>query len=75
MTVATMYVTEANGGCLLSVGIAQELGLITLHLNKIITNYHPTRLPAKDKDVQNIFDKFPKVFQGQGKLQSKQIER
>ena len=74
MTVATIYVTEANGGCLLSAGTAQELGLITLHLNTITTNNHPARMPAKDKDVQNIVDKYPQVFQGQGKLQSKQIE-
>ena len=74
MTVATKYVTEANGGCLLSAGTGQELGLITLHLNTMTTNNHPARLPAKDKDVQNIVNKYRKVFQGQGKLQSKQIE-
>ena len=74
MTVATKYVTEANGGCLLSAGTGQELGLITLHLNTMTPNNHPARLPAKDKDVQNVVDKYRKVFQGQGKLQSKQIE-
>ena len=60
MTVATIYVTEANGGCLLSAGTAKELGLITLHLDTITTNNHPARMPAKDKDVQNIVDKYHK---------------
>ena len=35
ITVATIYVTEANGGCLLSANTAEELGLISLHLNTV----------------------------------------
>ena len=35
-TVATIYVTSEDGGCLLSSETAQELGLVSLHLNQII---------------------------------------
>ncbi|CAB4042630.1 Transposon Ty3-I Gag-Pol poly, partial [Paramuricea clavata] len=33
ITVTTIYVTKASGGCLLSGSTAEELGLISLHLN------------------------------------------
>ncbi|XP_065068993.1 uncharacterized protein LOC135694219 isoform X1 [Rhopilema esculentum] len=33
--VAKFYVTEDNGGCLLNASTAQDLGLISLHLNKV----------------------------------------
>ena len=38
LTVATIYVTAQDDGCLLSNTTAQELGLISLHLNQIDTN-------------------------------------
>ncbi|CAB4000606.1 PREDICTED: uncharacterized protein LOC107336737 [Paramuricea clavata] len=35
ITVTTIYVTKANGGCLLSGSTAEELGLISWHLNAV----------------------------------------
>ena len=81
ITVATIYVTEQDGGCLLGNHTAQELGLISLHLNKIgtstnfrkqnnITNTHP----VKDKIIQNLLSKHQRVFEGTGKLQNRQVE-
>ena len=81
ITVATIYVTEQDGGCLLGNNTAQELGLISLHLNKIdtstnfrkqnnITNTHP----VKDKTIQNLLSKHQRVFEGTGKLQNRQVE-
>ena len=37
LTIATICVTAQDGGCLLSNTTAQELGLISLHLNQIDT--------------------------------------
>ena len=37
ITVAKISVTEQDSGCLLGNNTAQELGLISLHLNKIGT--------------------------------------
>ena len=62
ITVATIYVTEQDGRCLLGNNTAQELGLISLHLNKIgmsanfrkqnnITNTHP----VKDKPYRTCY--------------------
>ena len=78
ITVATIYVTEADGGCLLSAETAEELGLITLHLNQVTTT-KPTSKGAQktligDKRVQRIVDNYSSILQGQGKLQNKQIE-
>ena len=42
ITVATIYVTEANGGCLLSANTAEELGLISLRLNTVQTPQQQT---------------------------------
>ncbi|CAB3983099.1 Retrovirus-related Pol poly, partial [Paramuricea clavata] len=61
ITVATIYVTEADGGCLLSANTAEDLGLITVHLNQVKTT------KPNSKQHNN-------VFQRQGKLQNKQIE-
>ena len=38
ITIATIYVTEQDGGCLLGNNMAQELGLISLNLKKIGTS-------------------------------------
>ncbi|CAB4017519.1 Hypothetical predicted protein [Paramuricea clavata] len=78
ITVATIYVTEADGGCLLSANTAEELGLMTLHLNQVTTT-KPTSKGAQktligDKRIQRIVDNYSSVLQGQGKLQDKQIE-
>ena len=56
ITVATIYVTEQDGGCLLGHNTAQELGLISLDLNEIGTstnfrkqNNTTNTHPVKDK--------------------------
>ena len=52
ITVATIYVTEANGGCLLSAETAEEL--ISLHLNTVHTSLqqaHPQFATVRDKGV------------------------
>ncbi len=87
ITVANIYVTDGNGGCLLSGSTAQELGLISLHLNTVNTS--PTKQAEKDKTlknevvkdvpiddhgVQKIVRKYSNAFQGLGKLKDKQID-
>ena len=79
ITVATIYVTAEDGGCLLSNDTAQELGLISLHLNQIETtktsqNKPTTGLSVTDKTVRSIINKHSKVFQDVGKLKNRQIE-
>lgn len=37
ITVATTYVTEVVGGCLLSTNTAEKLGLMNLHSNQVTT--------------------------------------
>ena len=78
ITVAT---TEQDGGCLLGNNTAQELGLISLHLNKIGTstnfrkqNNTTNTHPVKDKTIQNLLTKHKQVFEGTGKLQNRQVE-
>ena len=81
-TVATIYVTTEDGGCLLSSEMAQELGLVSLHLNQINKNTTSTNSEqqtnlkphAKDKNLQRILDNHARVFSGLGKLNSKQVE-
>ena len=81
-TVATIYVTTEDGGCLLSSETAQELGLVSLHLNQINKNTTSTNSEqqtnpkphAKDKNLQRILDNHARVFSGLGKLNSKQVE-
>ena len=59
----------------------QELGLISLHLNKIGTstnfrkqNNTTNTHPVKDKIIQNLLTKHKRVFEGTGKLQNRQVE-
>ena len=74
-TLATIYVTQENGGCLMSYGTAQELGLITLHLDGVKTeNAEKQKLEVKDVHVQNIVNNHKEVFTGLGKCKDKQIE-
>ena len=68
--VATFYVTEDNGGCLLSSSTAQDLGLIIFHINKVDNE----ESPVKDKGIAGILNKFPAVFKNLGKLKGKQVE-
>eukprot|EP00794_Sanderia_malayensis_P020682 gene20682-biopygen17069 len=84
LTVATVYVTEKDGGCLLSSETAQDLGLISLHLNVVTPSKTQTKESAdqglKDlKDLQDpkiteILNKNQTIFQGLGKLKNKEIE-
>ena len=68
--VATFYVTEDNGGCLLISSTAQDLGLISFHINKVDNK----ESPVKDKGIADILNWFPAVFKNLGKLKRKQVE-
>ena len=66
VSVATFYVTKAeNCGNLLSLTTAQELGLISLHIDK---------LTSKDAPIENIVQKNSKVFSGLRKLKGEKIK-
>jgi hypothetical protein len=60
-TVATMYVTSEDSGCILSTETAQELGLVSLHLNQIRTppqlvqNHHHNSNRIQMTKSSNIF--------------------
>ncbi len=65
ITVATIYVIAEDGGCLLSNDTAQELGRISLHLNKFETtktsqNKSTAGLSVTDKTVRSIINKHSK---------------
>ena len=74
----TTIVTKANVGCLLSGSTAEELGLISLHLNALqITKSSqtpPMFTSIKDKGVQRVVQKYPNVFCGLGKLRHQTVE-
>ena len=81
LTEATIYVTGQDGGCLFNNTTAQELGLISLHLNQVDTQRKASRKnketglkTIKDQKVRNILHEDSKVFQGVGKLNNRQIE-
>ena len=79
LTIATIYVTAQDGGCLLSNTTAQELGLISLlsvdTRTKASSKDKGTGLSTiKDEQVRNILHKRSKVYQGVGKLNNRQIE-
>ena len=66
MSVATFFVVKAKHcGNLLSLNTAQELGLVSLHLNK---------LTSKDAALDDILQKHSTVFTGSGKLHGTQIK-
>ena len=68
--VATFYVVQdakSTGGCLLSSNTAQELGLVTFNLNKITEQKSKTP-KVNDKNVRNVINKFPLVFNS-GKIE------
>ena len=71
--VATFFVVEDdNSGNLMSAQTAQELGLISLHLNKLSTQKSPretTTFPTtKDKDLIKILEQNKEAFNGVGEL-------
>ena len=62
IAVATFYVAKTtNNGNFISATTAQELGLISLHLNKVST---------KNDNVDKILNKHSSLFNGLGKLLS-----
>lgn len=67
ITAATFYVTETlSGGNLISSTTAQELGLITIHVNKISTQ--------SDSKVENMVKKYDTLFNGLGKLKAEPVK-
>ncbi|CAB4016472.1 Retrovirus-related Pol poly from transposon, partial [Paramuricea clavata] len=66
LSVAMFYVVKGqNSGNLLSLATAQDLGLITLHLNHVTT---------KDDNLDKILGKHTKVFHGLGKLKGETVK-
>ena len=77
ITAATIYVIEANGGCLLSAETAEGLGLIRLHLSTVHTppqQTHPQFATVRDKGVKAIVKNHGKVFSGLGRMKHHQVE-
>ena len=80
-TVATIYVTSEDGGCLLSSDTAQELGLVSLHLNQMNKNttnaeqQTHSKTNVNDQNLQRMLDNYARVFSGLGKLKNKQVEQ
>ena len=80
-TVTTIYVTSEDGGCLLSSETAQELGLVSLHINQLNNSTIPNtsapppqvKSPTNDENLQQILDKHAGVFRGLGKLKDRQV--
>ena len=73
-TATTFYVTQDSGGCLLSYKMAQELELISLHLNQVRKTTMEQEIKVADPELQNILVKHKKVFCGLGKLRGKEID-
>jgi hypothetical protein len=66
IAVATFYVAKTtNSGNLISATTAQELGLISLHLNKVSTTKN---------NLERILNKHSTVFQGLGKLKGDKVK-
>ena len=67
VTVATFYVVKTpDSGNLISSTTAQELGLISLHINKLSNN--------NDRKLDRILAKHATVFEGLGKLNDVKIK-
>ena len=72
--VATFFVVDKeNSGNLLSANTAQQLGVISLHLNKISESSSNAYPHTNDRKLNQILEKFEKVFNGLGKLKGHQI--
>ena len=66
MTVATFYVAKGEScGSLLSLNTAQELGLVSIHVDKLTT---------KARGLETILQKNNEVFSGLGKLNGEKIK-
>ena len=67
IAVAKFYVAQtSNSGNLISATTAQDLGLISLHVNKLTE--------SKDAKIDEILSKHAKVFSGLGKLKGEQVK-
>ena len=67
IAVATFYVAQTtNGGNLITATTAQELGLISLHLNKVST--------ITNSQLDKISNNHSPVFHGLGKLKGETIK-
>ena len=76
--VATFFVVDNdNSGNLMSAQTAQELGLISLHLNRLSTQSSSREPPifpqTKDKDLIKILQQNAEVFNGLGKLKGQKV--
>ena len=70
-TTCTFYViADHKSGCLLSSQTAQDLGLVSLHLNEI---QKKVSVKTDDEAVQKIVNKHPEVFNGVGKLKGHSV--
>ncbi|XP_065060965.1 uncharacterized protein K02A2.6-like [Rhopilema esculentum] len=88
ITVATFYVTEGNSGSLLGSETSQELGLVTFHINPMVSkvkdkNVKPqiastcSWIPIRsthDKSVDAALLANKEIFRGIGKLDGVQIK-
>ena len=73
--IATFYVVNNNtSGNLISADTAQELGLVTLHLNKISTPTQSSTLVTNDDNLNKRIAKHSSVFQGLGKLKDSAVK-
>ena len=77
-TVATFFVvSNDNSGNLMSAQTAQELGLISLHLNTVSTKTSLRDTPSlpitNDKALTDILEQHKEVFDGLSKLKGKTI--
>ena len=73
--VATFYVVNNNtSGNLISADTAQELGLVTLHLNKISSRIKPSTPVTNDGKLNKVLEKHSAVFKGLGKLKDNAVK-
>ena len=74
-TVGVFYVVnEYDSGCLLSSQTAQELSLISLHLNKIKSAPNTVNKTIKDAKLSKLLSKHKEVFNGLGKLKDHTVK-
>ena len=74
-TVGLFYVVnEYDSGCLLSSQTAQELSLISLHLNKIRSTPNTVNKTIKDAKLSQLLSKHKEVFTGLGKLKGHMVK-
>eukprot|EP00794_Sanderia_malayensis_P014472 gene14472-biopygen11586 len=76
--IATFYATkDHDSGCLLSAESAQDLKLISIHLNKVTTpdkrEMPTTDINTTDEKLRDIVNRYGKVFTGIGKFKDHRI--